>query len=214
MSEYLSQLNMVQARILACLMEKQLTTPDQYPLTKNALQSACNQKTNRNPVMDLKEGELGHTLMELSQEKWVDIEMGSRAERYQQKVAFKLKLTPEEQAILCMLMLRGPQTLNELSARTERMIKGGEDALLEALDNLLHREAPLIEQLDRQSGQREDRYSQLLFDQGDIEKVASKSTKVVEIHHPDEDRIAVLEKEVALLKEQLENISSRLDGLE
>lgn len=204
---YLTELNAIEARILGCLMEKQLTTPDQYPLTQNALLSACNQKTNRNPIMSLMQGELGHELMQMANAEWIRVEQGSRSDRYQQRCSVKFKLTPAEQAIVCILILRGPQTLNELVARTVRMIQDNENALLDALESLMSRDQPIILQLDKQTGQREDRYGQLIYDQGGLISNAIKTTpKVVEIHHPDSERITALEEQVAELKKQVSSL--------
>ncbi len=207
--QYVTDINAVEARALACLMEKQLATPDHYPLTQNSLLLACNQKTNRVPVMALKLGELVQALSALSEKGWAGLNMGSRTQRYQQKASFKLHLTKAEQAVLCILMLRGPQTLNDLLARTARLLNNEND-LLEGLDSLMQREQPLAEQLPRQSGQREDRFGHLFYEQEEI-LTSSVSTHTVKIDNPDAERIDQLEQDVAELKELVQMLMSKLN---
>lgn len=212
--EYITTLSTVQARILACLMEKQLATPDQYPLTQNSLLLACNQKTNRNPVMALTPGEVSHELSELMEEGWVMGDMGSRAERYEHRVRRQLNLNLDaegkaEQAILCMLMLRGPQTLNELITRTAKMVDN-EELIADRLDYLSQRSSPLVTLLPRQSGQREDRYGQLVFDQGDLPLMSSPAAKSAGVSSQDSERIDKLEQEVAELKQKVQELLDQL----
>ncbi len=205
-----TELNETQARAIACLMEKQLTTPEQYPLTQNSLLLGCNQKTNRNPVMNLAGGELGHALNELESESWLLVDSGSRASRYEHKVRNKLNLNlgdegKAEQAILCMLMLRGPQTLNELVTRTAKMIDNAE-LIADRLDYLSQRNTPLVELQPKAAGQREARYTQLVFDAGDIQPMASTVNKAP----VDTARIDQLELEVAELKAQMKDLLEQL----
>ena len=207
---HITELSETQARAIACLMEKQLATPEQYPLTQNSLLLACNQKTNRNPVMNLSSGELGHALTELEGEGWLIVDSGSRASRYEHKVRNKLNLNmgasgKAEQSILCMLILRGPQTLNELVMRTAKMVK--DDALIaERLDYLCQRSTALVELQPKGAGQREDRYAQLVFDAGDIQPMASVVSKAP----ADNARMEQLEQDVAQLQAQMKDLLDQL----
>lgn len=215
MSEHhVTELSEIPARVMACLMEKQLATPDQYPLTQNSLMLACNQKTNRNPVMNLTSGEVAHALTELEGNGWVQADLGSRSTKYEQRARKQLNLElgeegKAEQAIICMLMLRGPQTLSEIVARTERMVHN-EALVADRLDHLMNRHTPLVELLPRQSGQREDRYGQLVFDAGELTPLQSAPSRVSA--SADSARIDQLEQEVAELKQRLSDLEQRLNG--
>jgi hypothetical protein len=176
-----TELNALEARVIGCLIEKQITTPDQYPLSLNALVNACNQKSNRDPVLALTEAEVKWTIDALSRKHLV-IErsgFGSRVPKYQQNFCNteygSLKVTPQELAIVCELMLRGPQTPGELRARASRMApfaEAGEvDQALEALAS--RPSGPLVVRLPRQSGRREARFAHLLS--GDIDTAALAS---------------------------------------
>jgi len=156
------QLISAEARVLGALMEKQLTTPDQYPLTLNSLVSACNQKSSRDPVTRYTQGEVTRTLMELEHRKFVQKEFGSRADKYTQKIISQLALTKKHQALLCVMMLRGPQTLSELNTRTQRMYDfSDKNELQHTLDRLCDREVPFVARLSQQPGQRGERFAHL-----------------------------------------------------
>jgi uncharacterized protein len=153
----------VEIRILGCLIEKQHTTPDVYPLTLNSLRLACNQSTNRDPVVDYDENTVRGGLDRLVQRKWTTLASWSnrRAMKYRHTLDTALGLDDAEIALLCVLMLRGPQTPGELRARSERLHLFGEPGEVDAtLERLLSRE--LVERLDRRPGQREERYRHLL----------------------------------------------------
>ena len=153
----------VEARILGSLAEKAATTPDVYPLTLNNLVLACNQKTAREPVTNLSSGEIGHALRQLEPRGLVKSEYGARAERYHHRIDRVFDLTPAQSGLMALLFLRGPQTLHELLARSERMHRfAGTDDVRHALDRLAERETPLVRRLPRGPGQREDRYAHLL----------------------------------------------------
>ena len=153
----------LEARILGALMEKQLTTPDAYPLTLNSLQLACNQKTNREPVINLQEGALQQCLYGLQDRKLVEFDYGARANKFNQRLARTLHFEKPEQAIICIMLLRGPQTSGELLSRCERLAKFSDsDDLRHCLHRLQQREPALVCQLPRAPGHREDRYAQLL----------------------------------------------------
>lgn len=157
------QLTPVEARILGSLVEKAATTPDVYPLTVNNLVLACNQKTARDPVTQFDPGEIGHALRQMEPRGLVKSEYGARAERYQHKLERVYDLTPAQTALVALLLLRGPQTLHELLARSERLHRfAGVDDVRHALERLAEREAPLVRLLPRAPGQREDRYAHLL----------------------------------------------------
>jgi uncharacterized protein YceH (UPF0502 family) len=153
----------VELRVLGCLLEKQRTTPDQYPLSLNALRLACNQTTNRDPVVAYDEYEIHEALQRLARRGWTRLASGagSRAAKYRQLFDEELGLEGDETAVLCVLMLRGPQTPGELNQRTARLHPfDGLGAIHESLDRLSARE--LVEQVDRRPGQKEERYRHLL----------------------------------------------------
>jgi len=152
----------IELRVLGVLMEKQLTTPDQYPLTVNSVVTACNQKSNREPVTNYTQGDITRTLQELLDKRFVVKEYGSRADKYSQNFIKHLELGKKHQALLCVMMLRGPQTLSELSTRTQRMVAFTDKEDLEhSLHRLCKREVPYVVRLAQQSGQREERFTHL-----------------------------------------------------
>jgi uncharacterized protein YceH (UPF0502 family) len=201
-------LNPIEARILGALMEKQMTTPEAYPLTLNSLVLACNQKTSREPVMNLEEGEVRRCLYALEEKKLIEVDYSSRADKFLQRLSRFHHFSQPEQAIFCVMMLRGPQTLNELLSRTKRM--QGFDSLeeLEAgIDRLLHKTNPLLKQMPHQPGQREQRYMHLLC--GEPDPVVMSSS-VVHSQAPAQtdalvERVNELEKQVAWLMEKLKD---------
>jgi uncharacterized protein YceH (UPF0502 family) len=200
-------LSAVEARILGCLIEKQATTPEAYPLTANAVLMACNQKNNREPVMELEPGEVGHALREMEAAGLVRSVHGARAQRYEHRFATSFSVTTRQQALLAILLLRGPQTLAELHSRTERLAPPAqlEETQL-ALERLMQRNPALVANLGRGPGQREDRYMHLLCGPvsaadyagaGDDASAPPKRGGV-------EARLAALEVEVAELRRELD----------
>ena len=158
-------LSPLEVRILGCLLEKQHATPEYYPLTLNALTAACNQTTNREPVMALEEAEVSAGLESLRQKRlvWVVAAAGSRATKYEQKLSEALNLAVQEVAALTVLLLRGPQTPGEIRGRSGRLYPFADLAEAEAaLDSLAGAEPPLAAKLPRQPGTKESRYAQLL----------------------------------------------------
>jgi uncharacterized protein YceH (UPF0502 family) len=150
-------------RVLGCLLEKQRTTPDAYPLSLNALRLACNQATNRDPVTEYDEAIIRDALHRLSRRRWTRLASGagSRAPKYRHLLDEELGLPEEELVVLCVLMLRGPQTPGELKQRTERLHPMADlSAVLDALERLIGRD--LAERLPRRPGQKEERYTHLL----------------------------------------------------
>jgi uncharacterized protein YceH (UPF0502 family) len=202
------QLSAVEARVLGCLIEKQKTTPDQYPLTLNALTLACNQKTSREPVMDLSPGEVGHALRELESRELVARAFGGRAERYEHRFDKGFGVTLRKQALLAMLMLRGPQTVNELLTRCERMADfGNADDVRHTLDRLAEQSPALVVNMGRGSGQREDRYMHLLSGAPDPATLVGTNEAVSSrggVNTALEERVAMLERIVAELRDAID----------
>jgi uncharacterized protein YceH (UPF0502 family) len=198
-----------EARILASLMEKQRTTPDQYPLTLNALAVACNQKTCRDPVMNLEVGEVGHLVNTLRDRGLIYASFAGRTERYDHKMASALRLDRQEQAVLCALMLRGPQTLGELRINTGRMAEFADlPAVTEVVRRLSTRDTPLVTQLAHLPGKREDRFAHLLCGEPRQELAVPGAEPAASAaagrRDPRDERIAALEAQVAALSAQLD----------
>jgi uncharacterized protein YceH (UPF0502 family) len=187
-------------------MEKQRTTPDQYPLTLNALVLACNQKTSRDPVMSLEVGEAGHVVNTLRDRSLVYASFAGRTERYDHKMASSFRLDRQEQAVLCTLMLRGPQTLGELRINTGRMAEFADlPAVAEAVRRLSARDTPLVVQLAHLPGKREDRFAHLLCGEP-VQELAAHGAESAAVGRRDlrDERIAALEAQVAALSAQLD----------
>jgi uncharacterized protein len=189
----------VEIRVLGCLIEKQRTTPDTYPLSLNALRLACNQATSRDPVVDYDEPTIRQALERLSRKGWVRLASGpgSRAAKYRHLLADALELDDRELALLAVLMLRGPQTPGELKQRTERLHSFAAGELEETLERLAGRE--LVTRLARRAGEKGERYAQLLGSGADEEDAQHEAAPAVE--RPSlEQRVAQLEEEVARLR--------------
>lgn len=196
-------------RILGSLMEKQLTTPNNYPLTINSLMLACNQKTSRDPIMNLKEGEVGHIARSLIEYGWLVIQNSGRAQRVEHKVQRKLNLTPQQQAVLAVLMLRRPQTLNELKIRTDRMAEFTQpEQIRTILEGWLKAEQPLVMKLPPQAGQREERYYHTLG----TETLASLQTESCSAKTDEVPELSTSMYE-SLLK-RIEDLERRIEYLE
>ncbi|MGS1094581.1 YceH family protein [Aquamicrobium terrae] len=201
-------LSALEARILGCLIEKKELTPDVYPLTANALLAAANQKTAREPVMALTQADVQRGLKMLEQKGLVRQIFASRVERYEHLMAQKFSLTVPQTALLGLLMLRGPQTVHELLARSERMARfASADDLREELDMLIGKRPPLVQEIGRGPGQREDRYAHLLSGEVDVAALAVASGPVVVSGD------AELEARIAALEEQVRQLTERLDAL-
>jgi len=181
--------------VLGALVEKQRTTPDQYPLSLNALRLACNQSTNRDPIVEYDEPTIREALERLGRRRWVRLASGagSRATKYRHLLDEALELDAPELAVLTVLMLRGPQTPGELRARTERLHQfAGPDELRETIERLAGR--GLVDGVGRRPGQKEERYVHLLA--GGEEDVGEPSTAPASL----EERVARLEAELEILK--------------
>lgn len=203
----------IEARILASLVEKEATTPDTYPLTSNAIVLACNQKTAREPTMQLEPGEVGNTLRRLEVRGWVRSQHSGRTERYGHRIEKMLDLTRPQAALLALLMLRGPQTLHELLSRSERLASFGSiDDVQHALERLGQRDPSLVRLLPRQGGQREDRYAHLLSGEP-VMPVASFATSSSSVASANiGERVATLEARVAELEARLASLADTTDG--
>jgi len=200
-------LNDSEIRILGCLIEKELTTPEYYPLTLNALTNACNQKSNRDPVMALEDADVVRGLDSLKFKQLVVVSSdGGRVPKYRHILAERLRLVPEELALICEMLVRGPQTVGELRTRAERMHPFPDLAAVEeVLAELMSREQPLVTRLPRQPGRKEARYAHLFA--GEPEVVAEETTPSREAARlrvmAGDERLAKLEEEVATLKSEM-----------
>lgn len=198
----------IEARILGALMEKQLATPDAYPLTLNSLVLACNQKTSREPITNLESGEVQRCLSQMQDKKLIEVDYGSRANRYDQRLTRVLSLDKSAQAILNVMLLRGPQTLVELLTRTQRMFDfSSPENLQEKLDQLCAKTHPIILRIPRQPGQREDRYMHLLCGKPDLTVIAAMGSGAKKSASPE------LEERVEKLEVQIEQLQKLVDKL-
>ena len=195
----------VEIRVVGCLIEKQRTTPDVYPLTLNALRLACNQSTNRDPVVDYDENTIRAGIERLVQRKWATLASWSnrRSMKYRQTLDAALGLDEAELSVMAVLMLRGPQTPGELKARTERLHRFGDMEQLGAtIERLAGRE--LVARLERRPGQREERYAQLLREASDqAEQVEERAAA------PDDDRIDRIDR----IERELRELRSAVQAL-
>lgn len=209
-----------QLRVIGSLIEKEVTTPDQYPLSLNALMLACNQKSNRDPVLELSESEVQQTLDELSKKHMIREEsgFGSRVVKYHHRFCNtefgELQLKQQELGILCVLFLRGPQTPGELRSRTQRLCQFSDVHEVETVLELLSKrvDGPFVARLPRDPGKRESRYAHLFG--GAVE--ADRSPLLAGTYGPeiiDVGRLAVLESEVATLRQELTEVKAMLDEL-
>jgi uncharacterized protein len=197
-------------RVLGCLVEKQRTTPDQYPLSLNSLRLACNQATNRDPVVDYDEATVRSALEKLSRRGWVRLASGpgSRVAKYRHLLDDALGRVPSQIALLAVLMLRGPQTPGELKARVERLYPYGTiEDVQKALDALA--DAELVRVLPRRPGQSQDRWEQLLGGGAQSAPASTpESASGSETQSPLEERVARLEEHVAALTKALDDLRS------
>ena len=213
------ELNVVEARVLGALIEKEINTPEYYPLSLNATVNACNQKSSREPVMELSEADVRTALFELDQLGLVRTIAESRATKFEHRVRDVLNLRRDEVAVMCLLLLRGAQTSAELRARTERMYAFDDNAaVMSVLERLAGREEPLTQLMQRQPGAREARWVQLLTGapsdaqmSGAVSDVAVVETHVSEARHGAPDALA---QRVAELVEVVRGLEERLGMLE
>ena len=206
-------LTAVEARVLGALVEKEITTPEYYPLSLNALVNACNQKNNREPVMHLDEDEVRQALHRLEDNQLAGPKRGSdsRVAKYEHHLQEVFNFTRGEVAVLCVLLLRGPQTPGELRGRTERMHRFEElEDVLSALQRLMQRESSLVRALPRQPGTKEIRYAHLLSGEIDVPAAASEPSGVAPVDAPGNDRLLQLESDVATLKDELRELKEQV----
>ena len=203
------QLDPAEIRVLGALMEKEIATPEYYPLSLNALINACNQKSNREPVVSYDE-EMAETALDGLRNKGLSMRVSgrdSRVPKHEQRFTERFNLGRREAAILCVLMLRGPQTVGELRGRTDRLYTFDD---LEGVESTLHKlaEMEFVKQLPRQVGYKEPRWAQLLG--GDVE-VDGATAPAVERGTPDRERIAALERDLAELRAAFEDFRRRFE---
>ena len=198
-----------EVRVLAALIEKEITTPDYYPLSLNALVNACNQKSNRHPVMALDEAAVREALDSLNQKGLAGptSTADSRVTKFSHRAQEVFNFDRRETALLCKLMLRGPQTLGELRAHTERMYRFDDLATLQStLQKLIDWQPPLVKKLPRLPGTKEPRYAQLLAGDKPEWTATPAAPEVSAAPHPGDDRIPRLEAELGEVKQQLADL--------
>jgi uncharacterized protein YceH (UPF0502 family) len=199
-------LDPVEVRVLGALMEKEATTPEYYPLSLNALVNACNQKTNREPVTDYDDDTVADALASLREKHFaLTLTGGSRVNKYQQRISETLNLGRRESAVLCVLFLRGPQTLGEIKDRSERMFSFADLAETETVLNKL---GPLVKKLPRLPGQKEARYVHMLSGEPDLEAMAEPSSAAPPT------RVAQLEQDLRDLRDEFNDLKRRFEALE
>jgi hypothetical protein len=205
MAQELPTLTGVEMRVLGSLAEKEFTTPEYYPLSLNALTNACNQKSNREPVLSLEDTDVVRGLDRLrSLGLAVLDDTGGRVPKYMHTLPGKLRLDPPEVAVLAELLLRGPQTPGELRTRADRMSRFADRvAVEEVLAELMGREPPLVAKLPRQPGRKEHRYGQLLGGEPEVETADLSLEAATSRVRAEDDRIQQLEQEVAELHREL-----------
>jgi uncharacterized protein len=202
----------VEIRVLGSLVEKQRTTPDAYPLSLNSLRLACNQSTNRDPVVDYDEATIRAALERLGRRGWTRLASGpgSRAAKYRHLLDEALRLSPSELSVLAVLMLRGPQTPGELKSRSERLYPVSSLAdVEEVLGRLTERE--LVARQPRRPGQKEERYAQLLG--GAAEPAEAPPSPAPATDGTGDDRVAELEARVERIEDELASLRAAVDGL-
>ncbi len=210
------ELTALEARAIGCLIEKQITTPDQYPLSLNALVNACNQKSNRDPVLDLDERAVQQVVDGLVRKHLVleRTGYGSRVPKYQHMFCNtefgSLKFTPLETAIICELLVRGPQTPGELRTRASRLSEVGDVSQIEAaLQNLMARsDGPLVTRLAREPGRRDSRYAQLFC--GPVADATTEPEATEPVTIAPDDRLTRLEELVAQLASEVSSLKKRV----
>jgi uncharacterized protein YceH (UPF0502 family) len=206
-------LSEIEARVLGALVEKDITTPDYYPLSLNALVNACNQKNNRDPIMNLEEGAVRDALDGLQEHGLAGRVSGadSRVTKYEHRLQEAFNFSRGETAVLCVLLLRGPQTPGELRGRTERMHRFEDlDAVQSTLQKLMQREPPLVVVLPRQPGTKEFRYAHLLS--GEVEAGGLTLPQMVSPSgsSADKERVSRLEEAVAALQNEVRELKRQL----
>lgn len=208
-------INELECRVLGSLVEKQLTTPEYYPLTLNALTAACNQKSNREPVMSLDETSILAAVDSLRDKNLVYLYYGStsRTVKYKHMLPGVFELDEAAVAVIALLLLRGPQTIGELRGRSDRLHEFGDlSEVQETLDALARRDEPLVVKLERQPGQKDSRYAHLLSGEVKIDAIQHHEPVTRGSHDPGlELRVATLEAEIGSLKETFEEFKKQFE---
>jgi len=210
-----------EARVIGCLIEKHRTTPEHYPLSLNALTNACNQKSSRDPVLELDEATVQDTIDALMKKHYVVEKsgFGSRVTKYQHRFCNSefgaLKFSEQELGIVCVLLLRGPQTPGELRTRTERLCKFQDIHEVEStLDQLMqHDDGPFVAKLPREPGKRETRFAHLFGGELDMREVVAPAAAVSAEPDADADRMEQLEQIVNQLRDEVATLNARLDRI-
>ncbi|MDR3625253.1 MAG: YceH family protein [Ignavibacteriaceae bacterium] len=206
-------LNAEEIRIIGSLIEKELTTPEYYPLTINSLKNACNQKSNRNPVVSYDENLIEVVLNKLRDKSLARRVTGTdiRVPKYKQGFTEELNLQPDETAVICELMLRGPQTPGELKGRASRMFNFASLSQVdEVIQRLMNREQPMVIKLPRQTGMKESRYAHLLSGEPEINAPEAEAAVAV---NTEADRIVKLEEELLTLRNDFEELKQQFENL-
>lgn len=193
----------MEARVIGALMEKHLTTPNNYPLTLNSLCNACNQKSNREPVMKLTEGQVGHTINILVERKLAGIDYGDRSNKISHRVCTELSIDRKQQAILTVLLLRKPQTLNDIKTRTARMVDfESNEEIQNTITDMTEREMPLVTLIPKGAGRREDRFAHTLCGEVSVEEI-EKDPVLVSNVPVDNDRLDEIEARLTMIEAKL-----------
>ena len=216
----MSSLNLTanECRVIGCLMEKAVTTPDQYPLTLNALTNACNQKSSRDPVMNLTQGEVQHTVRALEMQHLLRVEENFKrgVEKYTQRLCntsySELQFDSAQYAIICLLLLRGPQTPGELRSRSGRLHEFADnDDVVIALDSLIERDGgALLVRLPRTPGRKDSEYMHLLGGEIDVEAHVQQAAEVRPARESSGSAMAQLEQRLAALEAEVADLKARL----
>ena len=213
-------LTLYEARVIGSLIEKEISTPDQYPLSLNALTNACNQKSNRDPVLELDEATVQQTVDGLIKKFLVNRSsgFGSRVTKYQHRFCNTeygdLRLSEQELGIICELLLRGPQTPGELRTRTERLCKFADVGEVEAtLTRLMERDEPLVVRLPREPGKRESRYAQLFSAEAETPGESKGGNTDVALVSSDRERLDALERLVDELRQEVKELRRKCETL-
>ena len=215
----LPQIDATEARVIGCLIEKSIVTPDQYPLTLNALTNACNQKSSRDPVMSLSQGEVQHTIRALEAKHFVRIEdnFKSRTEKYTQRFCntrySEQQFDPAQLAIVCLLLLRGPQTPGELRARSGRLHAFADnEEVVVAANSLIEREGePMLIKLPRMPGRKDAEYMHLFCGPVDVEAYAAAAETSKSARSSSRSNMAELEERVERLEAEVARLKAMLD---
>ncbi|HEX8001945.1 MAG TPA: DUF480 domain-containing protein [Mycobacteriales bacterium] len=202
------ELTFAEGRVLGCLVEKQLLTPQGYPLTDNALVAACNQTTSRDPIVQYDVPTVRLAVRSLRENGLLRTRAGERSDKHEHRLPEALDLSREEVVLLAVLLLRGPQTSGELRARAERMHAfASTEAVERVLDGLADRAEPLVRRLERQPGRKEARYADALVPR-DLTAVADAPARA-----PEPDEVAALREEVAALRAELDALRAAVESL-